>query len=270
MPSPCADCTLGCCRHYVVTITGYDMWKIARGLNLAPEQFVVVAQQSDATNKGFFLDDSGKTYNLALDKRATQEEERPCVFWLDLPGGIGRCGIYPLRPYVCQTYPANFFGATVAQRREDALCPQDAWRDGILDRPIWRERLLRMHVEHEIYALAVARWNYHVLHTPNPGLISHLGYFAFLMRYYTRLEPVRESLAPEQWLAMCERWCELIMQGANPDISVSEAMRPWTSITDRISAIASDFFHEDQPEAAVPRNANREPRDEKFLTDARR
>ena len=38
--SPCADCTRACCRHYLVTVIGYDAWVIANGLTLAPEQFL--------------------------------------------------------------------------------------------------------------------------------------------------------------------------------------------------------------------------------------
>ncbi|MEO5952544.1 MAG: YkgJ family cysteine cluster protein [Chloroflexia bacterium] len=251
MASPCADCTLGCCKHYTVTVTGYDMWVIARGLNMAPEQFMVIVPQTDASNRGFILDDTGRTFNIALDKRRSDAYERPCTFWLEMPGGVGRCGIYGLRPYVCQTYPANFIGSTEVHRREDVLCAPDAWRDQALKRPIWRERLLRMYVEYDIYALAVSRWNYHVLNTMNRQHIGHLGYYTFLMKYYERLEAVRAKLGEEGWLAMCGEWAEGLMKNTSPVDHRLEGMEPWMAVVDEICAIAADFFHDDLVEPAI-------------------
>lgn len=245
MPSPCADCTLGCCKHYTVTVSGYDMWVISRGLNLAPEQFMVVVPQADQSNRGFVLDNSGNKYNIALDKRASSDLERPCTFWLELPGGIGRCGIYSLRPYVCRTYPANFAGSTIVKRRKDVLCAPGDWRDGTLQKPIWREQLLRMHVEYDIYALAVSRWNYHVENTQNKQHIDPLGYYTFLMRYYGRLEGVRSQLGAEGWLAMCEDWAECLVKQTSPLVSHFEIMQPWMAILDEITGVAAGFFRED-------------------------
>jgi Fe-S-cluster containining protein len=257
MTGPCADCTRGCCRKYLVTVTGYDMWVIANGLNLAPEQFIVTVPQKTPTGRGFLLDPSSSTtYDIALDKQrvegvrgpeGTPLIDKPCVFWIELHGGIGRCGIYPLRPYVCQTYPGTFVDSTQVVRREDVLCPDDAWRDGALQRPIWRERVLRMFVEHEIYGLAASRWNYHVQHAPMPDRISPPGYYAFLMSYYRRLEPVRASLTPAEWLDMCDQWCECLREGRSPIERDYDRMKPWTAIMDEICAIASDFFPDDLP-----------------------
>lgn len=243
--SPCADCTLGCCRDYLVTITGYDMWTIARGLNMAPEQFVVVVQQKEPSERGFLLDRSGQTYEIALDKRPAETEYKPCVFFLEMPSGVGRCGIYAMRPYVCQTYPTFLQGNGEVERRGDVLCPEDAWREGILKRPVWRERLLRMHIEFQIYALAVARWNYHVLYTPKPELFSFLGYLTFLMSFYGRLEPVRESIAGGEWLEMCERWCECMLQSGSPLEADLPEMVQWSSVTNEIRDVANSFFPDD-------------------------
>jgi len=222
------------------------MWVIANGLRLAPEQFIITVAQNTPNGRGFLLDPSAATsYDIALDKKRVEREDKPCVFWIELDGGIGRCGIYPLRPYVCQTYPGTFVDSTQVVRREDVLCPTDAWRDGVLQRPIWRGRVLRMFVEYEIYGLAVSHWNYHVLHTPHPEYIDVPGYYAFLMSYYRRLEPIRASLSPDEWTAMCEQWCECLAEGAGPIQRSYDRMSPWANLLDSIRATASGFFQDD-------------------------
>ena len=145
MSSPCATCTRQCCHHYTVTVTGYDAWVIARGLGMAPEQFLVIVEQREPNERGFLLDQSGSSFDIALDKAPATQPEKPCLFWFGLPSGVGRCGIYALRPYVCQTYPAFLVKGAVT-RREDVLCPTPAWRDGVLQEPRWRDRLLEMQV----------------------------------------------------------------------------------------------------------------------------
>lgn len=242
--SPCANCTLGCCRMYRVTVTGYDAWVIASGLNMAPEQFLVSVPQGAPNGYGFLLDGSGSKYEIALDKQRVESEAAPCVFWLELPGGIGRCGIYSLRPFVCQTYPAYFPAGNVV-RREDVLCPDDAWRDGVLARPLWRDRLLRMQVEFDIYGLAVARWNYHVQHTAQHTPVSVLSYYTYLMNYYTRLDLIRNAVGAGEWKAMSEVWGLLCAKGASPLIEDLEQIEPWAQVVEAVRAVAHTMFADD-------------------------
>ena len=193
MTSPCATCTKRCCHHYVVTVSGYDAWVIAQGMHLAREQFLVAVPQKTPNRRGFLLDRSDRTYDIALDKAPAAGAEQPCVFWVGLPSGVGRYGIYGLRPFVCQTYPAWMVEGAV-ERREDVLCAPDAWRDGTSSARSGANVCSKMHVEFDIYELAVARWNYHVLHTAHPAHISVPAYFTYLMNYYARVAPVRAGL----------------------------------------------------------------------------
>jgi Fe-S-cluster containining protein len=251
MTSPCATCTKRCCHHYTVTVSGYDAWVIAQGLHLAPEQFLVAVPQKTPNRRGFLLDRSERTYDIALDKAPAASEEQPCVFWVGLPSGVGRCGIYGLRPFVCQTYPAWMVEGNV-ERREDVLCAPDAWRDGVLQRPVWRERLLQMHVEFDIYELAVARWNYHVLHAAHPAHISVPAYFTYLMNYYARLAPIRAGLDPATWQALGAAWGECYLRGVSPLMSGSPDLAPWAPVLDAILAVADSFFPGDLPPDTVP------------------
>ena len=244
MISPCATCTRSCCRHHLVTVTGYDVWVIAKGLRLAPEQFLLTVPQQKPNGRGFLLNDPQQTYDIALDKAPAKTEAKPCVFWLEFPNGIGRCGIYPLRPYVCQTYPAFLNNLTV-ERREDVLCLEDAWRDGSLQQPVWRERLCRMQVEFDIYGLAVARWNYHVQRTAHPKLISVLGYYTYLMNYYARLEPLRVNLEASEWQAMSEQWSKCRLEDPSPLVAEVAGMERWSKVIETIRAVTDQFFPND-------------------------
>lgn len=244
MSSPCATCTRRCCHHYIVTVTGYDVWVIARGLRLAPEQFLIAVPQWTPTGRGFRLDRGERTFEIALDKARARTKERPCVFWYGLPGGGGRCGIYPFRPQVCQTYPAVLHQGA-ALRREDVLCPADAWRDGALQGPPWRGRLTHMRVETDIYGLMVARWNQHVLATAHPERLSLAGYYAYLLAFYERLAPVRAMLDAAEWAALCDQWSWAVERGSSPLVEAAPALEPWAEVLAAIRAVAGEFFLDD-------------------------
>jgi Fe-S-cluster containining protein len=211
------------------------MWVIARGLRLAPEQFLAVVRQREPSSRGFALDRSDTRYDIALDKAAGEAEERPCIFWLGLPSGAGRCGIYALRPLVCQTYPAILHGGAVI-RREDVLCATDAWRDGTLRQPVWGERLQRMYAEFEIYEHGVARWNTHVAAEGEQA--TPRAYFAFLMAYYSRLEAARAALSSQEWAEMCAQWQLCRSRGLRPLDEMLAPMAAWQPVLHAIGAAA--------------------------------
>jgi Fe-S-cluster containining protein len=247
MNNPCAACKRRCCHAYVVTITGYDAYVIACGLHLAPEQFLVALRQREASPTGFRLGADGGTYELALDKAKARTRDKPCVFWVGLPGGIGRCGIYPYRPFVCQTYPATLVGGTV-QRREDVLCPTASWRDDRLLEPEWRNRLLRMQVEYDVYALAVARWNHHADRASAAQSLGLELYLAFLMEFYRRLDPVRSILSEGQWGKLDESWAKSLQAGCSPLLGdIPEALAPWSDVFEAIFRTALNLFPTEVP-----------------------
>ena len=238
MSSPCAACTRGCCRRYLVTVSGYDAWRIASSLRLAPEQFLVAVAQEKPDGKGFLLDRSEQTYDIALDKARARTKDQPCVFWIGLPGGTGRCGIYPVRPHVCQTYPAVLReGESV--RREDVLCPKAAWRDGTLRQPAWLRHLHEMHVEHDIYRLVAARWNHHVRHPARPDLVSLTGYYGYVLQCYERLAPVRERIEPAEWAALCESWAASLLRGRSPLVDEVPELASWAWLFHGVVAAAT-------------------------------
>jgi Fe-S-cluster containining protein len=168
-----------------VTVTGLDVFRISGGLGLAPEQFAVCVPMDEAA--GFRLDGGEQRYRLALDKRRDGELAGWCVFWLPLGSRAGRCGIYELRPQVCQVYPATLYDGEVV-RRDDVLCPADAWGPGsALAGPAWRERVERQYAELELDAIVNERWNARES-LPSPPAEAYMAYLGWLLEVYSRLD----------------------------------------------------------------------------------
>jgi Fe-S-cluster containining protein len=178
----------------MVPITGYDAHLIASQQLLKIEQFAVVVPEQQRSPLGFLLDAGAETFVLALDKNPRAHGQRkPCVFLLTLPGGGGRCGIYGIRPLVCQTYPAMLHHGSVAVR-DDVICEKGSWNIAAMELPDWRLSLLRGEMENAIYRIVVAHWNQMVSEKP----VSDHGcpdYFVYLMEVYRRIDDVRQAHA---------------------------------------------------------------------------
>lgn len=208
--------------------SGFDVYRIATGLRLAPEQFVVAVPAEDETPFGFRLAGMEDMCELALDKAGDpREDERPCVFWLPVGSRSGRCGIYPYRPYACQVFPATMEDGAMV-RREDVICPAEAWRDDTFDAPIWRRQYLRMQCEADVYQLAVARWNHHFEHGPDADGLGLPTYLAYLLALYGELVPILSAPGAEAWSEMAEAWNDYLSTGESPLVGdVPPPLLPW-------------------------------------------
>jgi len=239
--NPCATCVIGCCHRHTVNVGGYDAWVIACGLQLTPDLFLRAVPLEGPGPRGFLLDPSGPSYQLALTKRPTDAEHEPCLFLVELPDGTGRCGIYPLRPLVCQTYPAYTRNGLVG-RRDDVLCPDDAWRDGTLDQPVWYERLAYQHVEHDIYELVVARWNYRVLYGGRGTAYNLSDFLDYLVAIYERMEPVRAAVLAAEWPVLCADWERLLDRGVSPLHHECAELQRWAEPLAALRALVGGWF----------------------------
>jgi Fe-S-cluster containining protein len=203
--SPCGSCQQRCCHDYVVTVTGYDAWLIATQLRLAMEQFLVHFEPARTTPQCFRLDRSARYFDIALAKRKEDGESAACVFWLALPHGYGRCGIYPLRPLVCQVYPTSLADGLV-RLRTDVLCPPRGWNLARLDLARWRQRLMWFHVQQEIYCYAVGRWNHWVDAREPESAVPASVYLGYLTALYTRLDQVWKGLSGADRDLVLDQW----------------------------------------------------------------
>jgi len=180
--SPCATCGI-CCRSYVVSLLGYDVWRISRGLHLSPELFVLAHDQPQPADDGFLLEPDGWPQGLALDKQGPFDPKQPCVFLLELGGGHARCGIYEHRPAVCRTYPMALREA-VTRLRDDALCPAGAWSEEQVGNPAWRADLADYRRRWDEYVEVVDRWNASVRCAPPATRFAVPAFFRYLLNVY--------------------------------------------------------------------------------------
>ena len=187
--SPCAACRKRCCANYTVSINGYDVFVISKTLHLLPESYLIYFPVTDRNERGFLLDPGGNRYEIALDKAGHYQKGNPCIFWIELSHGGGRCGIYSHRPMVCQTYPA-YQQQEIVVLRDDVLCPEGAWNLAGMELGTFRERLSRFRMQQDIYAYIVAAWN---------DAIERANRRMTVREYYTALLNIYESL--DRWTA---------------------------------------------------------------------
>jgi Fe-S-cluster containining protein len=242
--SPCTACSKRCCHDYVVTVNSYDVWRLARGLRLDPRQFVVPVRPYDPASHGFRLEPGGVRHQLALDKVPGSPEHRACVFWMPVGPDAGRCGVYPLRPGVCRTYPAALVDGTVS-RREDVLCPTEGWRHGELDDPAWKRRLDHLHVAYDIHGLLLTRWNLHVEQTAHPERLSFHGFLTYLLAFHEALVPVWELLGAEDFDVLASGWAARAASGTSPLATYVPDLAGSAAVFAGVRAVAATFFVED-------------------------
>jgi Fe-S-cluster containining protein len=124
----CKDCHAGCCRRFGVQITGYDMVRIKKVLDidylyftqLTPLEPDYIEKNSKRIAIFKFLGlPKGEYYAFYLRSVPSKimPDSRKCMFlqeWNDadfaLPNSglvTARCGIYETRPLTCRSYPAR-------------------------------------------------------------------------------------------------------------------------------------------------------------------
>jgi Fe-S-cluster containining protein len=206
--SPCARRTEGCCKEYLVTVTGLDVYRMTRGLGLAPGQFTVALPVQPPETKGFRLGADDDRFQLALDKQRHGDHAGWCVFWMPLGSPSGRCGIYAHRPQVCRTYPATLVDGEVA-RRDDVLCPAGAWGPGsTLASDAWRRRTERQYAELEIDAVVNTCWNGSDV-PAETGEALHV-YLTWMLEVYERLD--HDDSSPLEWAEPDRRVLDAVLR----------------------------------------------------------
>lgn len=126
----CKQCEAGCCRKFSAPVTGFDILRIWRTLEIDPFAFCEIEERTKEQLEKeiekeplFIFTDSGtlKYYQIYLKRTFSSKyfpNNRKCIFlqeWdmdelnsEELKGIVGRCGIYDCRPLKCRIYPAKF------------------------------------------------------------------------------------------------------------------------------------------------------------------
>jgi len=251
MSDPCGTCAR-CCKSYVVTVCGYDVWLICTQLRFSPEQFLVVFPPAEPGLDSFLLESGGPPLGLMLDKQGPLKAKQPCIFLMHFGGGVERCGIYAQRPVVCQAYPMTLLHGDV-QQRDNVLCPPDAWPAAAVRRPAWRAALQRQRMHFDIYRQAVMRWNARVIAAPGRQF-SVAEYFSYLLNVYDRLARLDGEMDEDELLRVRDGWGLLRRTGASGEsrpadgsprqVRVPAGEFPWVDYLLRVKAMVDGFFPE--------------------------
>lgn len=151
-----------CCSYYTVTITGHDLLRIARALQLAPSDFVTYHSLPEGAEGGFHLNPEGPLYALSLVRRLFPDERAsPCIFLLRTNDQHGLCGLGALRPNQCRTFPAYLADGFVTMAHQPAGCIR-TWSYGDINLDEERQELIRSQAEEAAHNALVEEWNQRV------------------------------------------------------------------------------------------------------------
>lgn len=201
----CKTCHAGCCRNFAIGLTGYDLLKISKFLDLDYPSFAQIIpvkekeeieRQSNFSALFLFSDKELRTYYrfcLLMDESRLAEGTLKCMF-LEEEGLkdkiIAKCSIYECRPLVCATFPSKFdptekqgivFNVEpdnlLSSHDVYNLCPRKITRDDIENShdEIMKNLILRKY-EVDFFKNLADYWN------RNPG--TTVEFFRFLEKVY--------------------------------------------------------------------------------------
>lgn len=203
--NPCFGCTTGCCREYEVELSGFDLWRLVRGLDV-PWRGVAEVRRDFSTGPAasiaFVLDESAHRHSLWLRRH----RGGACVLLLELPGQQVRCGAHASRPLACRLYPyqpavsptAGAHGALVAH----AICPPRSRQRFEAARDEARPAIDAELVERALWIRLVRRWNEVARGAARAQPIDVEELIAWLFTVYDRLAPLRASSPAAAWPAI--------------------------------------------------------------------
>jgi len=229
--NPCLNCPGYCCSENLINICGYDAWVIVRDLNIHPTDFIGLAELDEKSPYNFIMDNSGNYYCMVLNMKELSDSSRRCIFALDLPNGVVRCGIYSLRPIACRAYPMILADEEVVVKPW-AFCDKEAWDIDKLDKSYWQGELGHNAMEFSIYGYIVAVWNNTIRKSPEWERLDFSVFFDFLFHIYLRLESERAKVPSEAWPEIWKQWRRATAQKSNPLFSKTsgiEASTIWDS-----------------------------------------
>jgi hypothetical protein len=183
----CASCHGPCCFEHVVPISGYDLWRLARGLGVPWEALADTGVHRVPLFAGFRLDRGPDHHFFQLRRRASGA----CQLLVELESGHRRCGAHGLRPGACRLYPLVPDRELGAALGEHAVCPDEP-------RAIYQGAAgeLRALVDEDgadrqLDARARARWDVLARRVPVEAPLAVARYVEWTAHLYEAIERLR-------------------------------------------------------------------------------
>jgi Fe-S-cluster containining protein len=151
-----------CCSYYTVTVTAYDLLRIARAMQLAPADFLACQRAGDDDKGGFLL-------------HRTNDQH-------------GVCALGDLRPAQCRTFPSYLANDAVGITHQPAGCVR-TWSYGDIDIEQERRDLVRACDEDAAHAELVEQWNARVRSDGRERPFEE--FYAFVINHVQELEGSR-------------------------------------------------------------------------------
>jgi Fe-S-cluster containining protein len=172
-----------CCYAPLVIPTGRDVWRISRALEVPPWSFLIYFLSREPRRDAFVLDQSGRSFRLALAKGVTRRKKPPCIFLMRTRDGAHRCGLGELRPSVCRAFPTELLNGLVCVR-PDTGCTCRDWSLADIDLTEERQLVEQRQTGAEEYCQVVEAWNARVEAAGPEAHFDFLDYCRFLMQAY--------------------------------------------------------------------------------------
>lgn len=173
-----------CCHYYRVSLTGADVWRIARHLQLPWYDYIVYQAMEEREARYFLLQSDGVYYDMWLHHTEYAQEGTPCVFLVSTNDHHAVCGLGSLRPTQCASYPVYEANDVISLINDTEGCVR-AWSYGDIDQRE-RQQVHRMNDELRVYEALVADWNQRI--TSRQLRFGFDEFYAYLMNEYARRE----------------------------------------------------------------------------------
>ena len=112
---PCDTCDTNCCKEYVIFVNAHDVYRLSKGLGVAPISFLEIHGAKDF--------DLGIDVDEGLLDLALKQKDSQCMF-LEESKDIFRCTVNDIKPSVCKSYPFQMKDKKLVQMNSK-MCPVD-------------------------------------------------------------------------------------------------------------------------------------------------
>ena len=144
---PCISCHTNCCKEYVIFVNAHDIYRLAVGLEMSPENFLEIYGAKDYS--------LGIKVKEGLLDLALKQKNGACQF-LEETGDIFRCTIHDFKPGVCKSYPFELKRGKLSQM-DEKMCPID-WDNTEFEK-MMTTHLKKDESEWKFYDELVKEWN---------------------------------------------------------------------------------------------------------------